>query len=1780
MALDRSIGEVDQNSINYDGTVSGSTHYISGKIYDTQSQAIRRTTVAENLLALDEGLYQETIDRAADVNAEEQRAKDVEGKLADLTTNDKSNLVAAINSESTRAKGAESVLQNAITAEVARAKGVEGKLADLTGNAQGVTSLVEAINAVDTAAVHLAGNETIAGQKTFRDLLTANGGINTTALTAATVKGTTSVTTPKLVLSGSDLTSVDVVAEDTDNSKIVATKASVNEAIEGLGDNIGAKLGKITSSEGGHLTVAAFSADNTVAGNLMNLDSSIGKIKGLRKTDSVTGEQVIDPQGGTHYIYGVDRTYGPGEQPINRSVSVAENLLALDEALYQETIDRADDVDAEEQRATGVEGKLADLKTNDKSNLVAAINSEMSRAESVEGDLNSLTTDNKRNLVAAINSEMSRAERVEGNLNSLTTNDKSNLVAAINELQGQTSSYATKVEVHGNGAGTTVALGDLADSTTIGQAKGIVSVDSVNGAISLNTQDEEGKLTTGVAIDGKTNTVSIATSDEDGAIYGLTVNSTEKTTTIGSDENHQIVIGEGDLSTTGKVEVGTDLTVAGKATFGADNAQVTIEGGSIVVAGDVKAASLTLDNKVSKIDTGSVITSENAAADTLATIQTISATVGNVKGMTGNNFLADAVTVADQLQRLDAIIGDFKVVRTDVAGDDIVDVLNNLDVKIDESAGNIEKYVNRRFAGGYFNTETGEWVHEPIVLGNLASSITIGTEETGMVFDPEDKTVAISTLKDGVNTGILVDAAAQKIVLGSSKASGKSFGITIDSDLSGDGDGSKVVIGDGEKDVTIADGKVTADAIEAKSAEFDTVTADKVEAENAVFNEGVTVGDADGTNVAIKADGSIVSTVEEAIPGTTNANTKSVEIADGAVTAKFADGNGVVKEEIKLDHGEIKATSTNRDDQMMGEVVISKGGVSAVTKDAQGNIIGETSMLDGNIAASNSATIGTTGADGELAQGVQMKADGSITSIDEDGNTVEIGSGAVVASNAVTAGKVDENGNLTEGVQMSADGSIASIDKDGNKVTVANGTIKTENAAGETVEIADGEVVASNAVTAGTVDENGELTKGVQMGADGSIASIDENGNKVTVANGTIKAENAAGETVEIADGSVVASNAVTAGKVGTDGTLTEGVQMGADGSITSIGEDGKTVTIADGNITASGKIDAAEIEVDDISVNKGQFNESLTVGTVDDGTGELVEGAQIAADGSFVSKNDEGEVTIADGNITASNSALVGSIDDAGALEQGVQMGADGSITSIGEEGKTVTIADGNIDALSGAFKDSLKLGNEVVTQIDTALAPVTSESFVRGEGEEAESYADKVLITAAALNGTVGDVATLGVGKDGTNLGKTGQETVADQLGALDDAIGDRTYEGANVLTSSESVADSLKAVDQAIGNIKQFAAEEYEGFAKGAGNLSQAIAQVDKQVVANTDHIGDMNFAEVGVQYGVGSMTDKDLTQAVSQLGSNIGSGEVLDSIASRSEVAHNNGVSSENTVNENIAAVNASIGDLKNLSLELKNLTNGGENVPTTVVSALNNLNSTLGQIHGLFDGEKVNTTGGIESTTGSHSNLAQGTTVEMHLVSLDNAIGDRSSITNKNGSNDYVLAERDSVADVLSDIASQIGTADQLGKEVINNVSAQNTVNQNIAAVNTAIGNVSELEDTYFLSDTTNLTDAIKVLDEDMYQLTDTVNTTWRDLKELHHEFRRGMASMAAMSALVPNPRAHGKTSLSLGTGAYGGHGAVAVGGFHNITDNLMLNAGMSWSDSSDASYRMGVTYSF
>jgi trimeric autotransporter adhesin len=261
----------------------------------------------------------------------------------------------------------------------------------------------------------------------------------------------------------------------------------------------------------------------------------------------------------------------------------------------------------------------------------------------------------------------------------------------------------------------------------------------------------------------------------------------------------------------------------------------------------------------------------------------------------------------------------------------------------------------------------------------------------------------------------------------------------------------------------------------------------------------------------------------------------------------------------------------------------------------------------------------------------------------------------------------------------------------------------------------------------------------------------------------------------------------------------------------------------------------------------------------------------------------------------------------------------------------------------------------------------------------------------------------------------------------------------------------------------------------------------------------------------------------------------------------------------------------IGDVSALTSSA-NFTNGGASTVTTISDALRGIDNTLGKIHALVnaDGEVQSTT--VASTTGTGSNLARGTTVEDHLVSLDNAIGNRTSMNTSMAVNytDAGIANQD-LSTAVSQVASNIGGA---VTTTHNNVAATNTVNKNIDAINTAVGDVvPTMATTHYASGATNLSDAVKMVDNKLYSLSNEV-------QDLKNNFRAGMAEMAALSALVPNARANGNTQLSFGTGAYEGHTAAALGGFHWINDNVLLNIGASWGDSANIAYRAGITYSW
>ena len=481
-----------------------------------------------------------------------------------------------------------------------------------------------------------------------------------------------------------------------------------------------------------------------------------------------------------------------------------------------------------------------------------------------------------------------------------------------------------------------------------------------------------------------------------------------------------------------------------------------------------------------------------------------------------------------------------------------------------------------------------------------------------------------------------------------------------------------------------------------------------------------------------------------------------------------------------------------------------------------------------------------------------------------------------------------------------------------------------------------------------------------------------------------------------------------------------------------------------------------------------------------------------------------------------------------------------------------------GKLSAADGAFTVDGS-GNTVVGDPANDYVKLNANGSLETTGSATVGNGLTVSAGGANITGNSTVKGTFGAGTNGTEF------TVS---GTGDVKAASLTFNGTNKVNAIDTGA---AAITDGAGNAETMATTATVG--KTVGNFANL---TNKAITAKADVTSAVNSLADNVEKATGGtftngnwaatvnnklaskaeynyVESPDLMNAINQVATNVGTKDQLNSLY--------NGVANDQTVNQNVAAVNATIGDLTGLHGDLKNLTNGTDTLPTTVVEALNNIDATLGTIHGLSTKLADNYKG----------NLAEGTTVEQHLTAIDSSIGDRSTYNNAAGSNGYSASAGADVATAVTEIASNIGTAADLGASQ-NGVSARNTVNANIANLNSALGDVSTLSETHYASKATNVTDAIKSVDAGLYSLD-------QDVRSLRHHFEGGMASAAALSALQPNARATGNTQLALGTGAYKGHTAMALGGFHWVTDNLFLNAGVAW-DNNEATYRMGVTYSW
>jgi len=686
----------------------------------------------------------------------------------------------------------------------------------------------------------------------------------------------------------------------------------------------------------------------------------------------------------------------------------------------------------------------------------------------------------------------------------------------------------------------------------------------------------------------------------------------------------------------------------------------------------------------------------------------------------------------------------------------------------------------------------------------------------------------------------------------------------------------------------------------------------------------------------------------------------------------------------------------------------------------------------------------------------------------------------------------------------------------GTDTTAANNITLSQNATTKNLEINHGIDVTGNSTVKGTLS--------VLNGTSSSVFSVDQNGSITsdglkTVATGTKTAElGGAGYTTSLKGTTVNVGDNTNTTTTNVAGTT---VNVGG-ASTTTTNVAGTTVNVGGASTTTATLKAGSNGVTADATGTKIAYGTTNSVyvgsaGTVVTGD-ESVSGA-LTADG----ETKLGKFTSTSGTGYAldvkSNAVTANQVVEA---KSGVKFGTDAiAMTSV------------NQTAISSVANDATNQTALVSAKSlqQTRLAMTNENTSVFGGVYDYNTSSGVVSYNASALSNNAYK-ASSAAGNLTTSLNNLANNVEAATGGtfAANGSWSANVSTGSGVDYAYSATSTSLmNAVNQVASNIGTFASSSTSGNINQANSVNSNVASLDSA-------IGDRStMTNTGtVNYTASALTSKDISTALTQVASNVGTAVTTTK----------GNVLATNTVNKNLELIDTNIGNISVFaSSATGNLKNDVPSATTPnasdVATAVINLDKTLGQIHGLR--AKLEGAGGTTATSAG-SNLQTGTTVEDHLTTLDAAIGNRTAIGSLN-----------------SDINTKTATS----------------VAQGLKATGDAIGDMDFSSAHYYKqpAGSSNLSDAVRTLDSNLYRVD-------HELRDLRHDFNAGMASMAAMSALVPNPRAAGDTSLSLGTGAYSGHTAVAFGGFHYLTDNVLLNAGAAWGNTNDVSYRLGVTWSW
>ena len=653
--------------------------------------------------------------------------------------------------------------------------------------------------------------------------------------------------------------------------------------------------------------------------------------------------------------------------------------------------------------------------------------------------------------------------------------------------------------------------------------------------------------------------------------------------------------------------------------------------------------------------------------------------------------------------------------------------------------------------------------------------------------------------------------------------------------------------------------------------------------------------------------------------------------------------------------------------------------------------------------------------------------------------------------------------------------------------------------------VATGANAADITITSGTITDG--ATTYTISGATGT-ADINLTGYATTTTTGALDTRLgvAEGNITDLQDDMATAKGDITdlqsavskitdgSGNINTTGSATVGSLNAGSGKIETAGTLSAGATEVS-SLTSSGKVSADNLETTNDATVGGKLTAgSTTVSSLNAGAGDIkTTGALSAGDTTVSSLTTTGAVSA--NTLTTTSDATVGGaliaqndsflVDKTGAGNTKVSIGNNSTKKANGQL-EVLNASDATVGVMLDGENGSISSNALYISQ----AGGLTPNFAVDDTGIEAnlEISANEGLTIAAGENFTLGGQAVNGI-DNGTS--------------ALTLTTGDATTLAttASVLKSAENATYSNN-VTTIPTNIS-------------GTTLNSAMANLDTA-------IGDRTLTSFNASINTGMTTS--LSAGLQAAGNAIGS----------LSYSSTNSFDVDADLTEAVSGLDATIGDMGAIGVGSGNLSNGTTTAPTTVVDALQNLDHSMGKIHGLVDTTGAVTTSG--STVGNNSNLARGTTVSDHLVSLDNAIGNR-EITSLN----HTI-----------------------------NTETQTSLSAGLQAAGNAIGSLN-YSSTNYVRAGSDLTSAISTLDAQLEQMND-------DVDEMDKEMKAGFASMAALSGLQPNARAFNDTQISLGVGNYRGKTGFALGGFHYVNDNLMLNLGAAYAGEHSATFRGGLTF--